>query len=80
MQINKTKLVDIKQLVQRESMNILEFLRLPPSPYQRPTKQRAGKKGVRDALSKFRPEHMDVAIAELTDDVFDDDEIGRAHV
>lgn len=73
MKIDKSKLVNINQLVRRVTMNILEFLQIAPSPFQRPTKQRAGKKDVREALSKFRPEHMDVAIAELTEDVFDDE-------
>jgi hypothetical protein len=70
---DKTKLVNITQLVRRVNMSILEFLQIPPSPFQRPTKQRAGKKDVRDALSKLRPEHLEVAIAELTEDVYDDD-------
>lgn len=68
MKIDTTKLVDIRSNVYTENMDIMEFLKLPASPYQRPTEARAKTKKVSDSLSKLVREHLEVAIAELTED------------
>lgn len=70
--IDMTKLCDVRKTVRREEMDILDFLRLPPSPYQRNTKARAKTARVRTALSKYSREQLDVAIAELTQDAISD--------
>jgi hypothetical protein len=70
--IDKTKLLDMKSQYYREDMDILEFLKLPPSPYQRNTAIRAKTKRCKDSISVLTREHLDVAIAELTQDVITD--------
>lgn len=70
--VDKTKLVDVRTQVRRETMDILDFLRLPPSPYQRNTKIRAGTARCKASLSKHTREQLDVAIAELTQDAISD--------
>ena len=71
--INKSKIVDVGDLVTREVMDIKTFLNLDPSAYQRDTIQRATKPKVKAMLGQLRPEHLEVAIAELTEDCYDED-------
>jgi len=73
MMINKSKIVDIGSLVYREVMPIATFLAIDPSAYQRDTVARAEKPKVKNMLSILRPEHLEVAIAELTEDSYDED-------
>lgn len=61
-----------------EDMKLTTFLNLPPSPFQRPVLSRIKANKVKSSLSKLRPEHLDVAIVELTKDCVDQD--GRKHV
>lgn len=70
--IDITKLLDIRTGVRRETMDVMDFLRIPPSPYQRNTKLRAKSARCRSSLTKLSREHLDVAIAELTHDVITD--------
>lgn len=70
--VDTTKLLDIRSQVCRETMDILDFLRLPPSPYQRNTASRAKSARCKRSLSKYTREQLDVAIAELTQDVITD--------
>lgn len=71
--INKSKIVNVKETVSREVMDIATFLALDPSAYQRDTIERATKPKVKAMLSVLRPEHLEVAIAELTEDSYDED-------
>lgn len=64
----KTK--DTFRVIHRD-IPLREFLALPPSPFQRPIEARLKAAAVLEALTQFRVEHLDVAIAILTKDVFD---------
>ena len=66
--VDESKLVDVSVRVYREVMSVLDFLRLPPSPYQRNTESRASTKRCKESLSIHTREQLDVAIAELTQD------------
>lgn len=60
--------VDISNSIVKEKMPIETFLNLPPVPHQRWTEGRANKNKVKKMLSHLRPEHLEVAIVELTKD------------
>lgn len=71
--INKSKIVDVGENVTVEVMDIATFLAIDPSAYQRDTVERSTKPKVKNMLSVLRPEHLEVAIAELTEDSYDED-------
>lgn len=63
---NNTSFSGIIDLVKKEKMMIDDFISLPPCLWQRFTEARGKTKKVKASLSKLRPEHLEVAIAELT--------------
>ena len=71
--INKSKIVDVGENITVEVMDIATFLAIDPSAYQRDTVERSTKPKVKNMLSVLRPEHLEVAIAELTEDSYDED-------
>lgn len=50
----------------KETMNIDDYFNIEPVPFQRFTEGRAKQSKVKKSLSKLRPEHLNVDIAELT--------------
>lgn len=59
----------IEDSIRKETLTIDEYLELGPVLWQRYTEGRVHNKNVKKSLSKLRPEHLEVAIAELTQDV-----------
>lgn len=66
--IKQANEVDLTSIIEKETMPIDEFLKLPPVPHQRFTEGRANTAKVKKMLSILRPEHLEVAIVELTED------------
>lgn len=60
--------VDLTNNIVKETMPIDTFLNLPPVPHQRYTEGRANTHKVKKMLSKLRPEQLEVAIVEITED------------
>ena len=54
--------------ISKEKMNVDEYYEIPPVPFQRFTEGRAKSPKVKKSLSSLRPEHLDVQLAELTED------------
>lgn len=55
-------------VIKKEVLSLEEFLKLPPVPHQRYTEDRATTNKVKKMLGgEVRPEHLDVAIVELTE-------------
>lgn len=65
--------VDLTSQSYKQKMSLSEFAKIPPTPFQRDHVQRAKMKKVIESLSKLKIEHLEVAIAELTADAYDDD-------
>lgn len=63
----KTK-VDLTDKVIRKTLSYEDYIDIPPAPFQRFTEGRAEQSKVKKTLSKLRQEHLEVALAELTED------------
>lgn len=63
------KEVDFVDVIRKEILSVDDFIKLPPVPLQRYTEGRAKTSKVKKMLSgEVRPEHLDVAVVELTRD------------
>jgi hypothetical protein len=66
--------VDLNYKIAKLVMPYAELIKIARSPYQRDEKARAGTPKVDKSLSVLRPEHLEIAIAELTEDAYDEDD------
>lgn len=60
--------VDLSTLMTKKIITLEDYIVIPPVPFQRFTEGRADQPKVKKALSKLRPEHLNVELAELTKD------------
>jgi hypothetical protein len=63
-----TPTVDLSTYMVKNTMPLTDYFNIPPVPFQRFTEGRADQPKVKKALSKLRPEHLNVELAELTKD------------
>lgn len=62
--------INLMSTVERKTMDLDSYLKIEPVPFQRFTEGRAATPKVKKALSKLRPEHLNVELVELTSDSY----------